>query len=71
MVHNDILKIYKSYFPEESSNIEAWFPNGKNSIRVRMKNRTEFVCTLNGKNNWRYDTIDSFISNTMKGATKM
>ena len=40
MVHNDVYKWFALYFPDYAGNhVECWFPNGKNSIRIRQKNK--------------------------------
>lgn len=68
MAHTTILKWFELYFPAYAGdNIKAWFPNGKNSIRVRQKNEHDFVFTFNNHDDWKFETIKSYINNTMKG----
>lgn len=70
MTHGDIFKWFELYFPNYSGEaVDAWFPNGKNSIRIRQKNRQEFVFTYNGSKNWRFETLDSFMAD-LKGEKK-
>lgn len=40
--------------------IELWFPNGKGSVRVRLKDRSELIFTYNDSKRWRLETIESF-----------
>lgn len=61
MVHRDILKIFEQLFPDYSGiRIKQWFPNGKNSIRIRHNNRSEYVFTYNGPDDWIFETVSSF-----------
>lgn len=62
MAHGDVYKWFELYFPQYAGeNIEIWFPNDRNSIRVRQTNKQEFIFTYNGKDDWRFETIKSFI----------
>lgn len=70
MTHNDVYKWFELYFPAYSGdNVDVWFSNGKNSIRVRQTNGQEFIFTYNGKDDWKFETVKSFL-NTMKGGRK-
>lgn len=70
MVHNEIIKKLELILPAYSGeSITVWFPNGKNSIRIRKKDGNEFIFTYNNKNNWKFETIDSYIKN-MKGGDR-
>lgn len=76
MVHNDVYKRFALYFPDYAGNlVECWFPNGKNSIRIRQKNKQEFIFTFLNDKEWRFETIDSYLralfeKNAKKGASK-
>lgn len=52
--------------PTEAKCVVQWFPNGLNSIRVRLTNKDEFIFTYNSDKNWCYETVDSYIVR-MKG----
>ncbi len=68
MNHNDIYKWFELYFKlYAGNNVAAWFQNGKNSIRIRQTNGQEFIFTYNSPKDWRFETIQSYISNSMKG----
>ena len=46
MSHSEIMKWFEYYFPDYSRNrVDVWFPNGRNSIRIRQKNGQEFIFT--------------------------
>lgn len=70
MSHKEVYKWFELYFPQYSKYIKEWFPNGKNSVRVRQINGQDFVFTFNAPNNWRFETVGSFI-NELKGVRKM
>lgn len=60
--HKEIFKWFGLYFPDYSGNkAKVWFPNGKNSIRVRQLNNQEFVFTFHDHKNWKFETIESFL----------
>lgn len=65
-----VFEIFKSYFPKLTDEVEIWFINGKNSIRVKMINLQELIFTYNSKYDWRLETIDSYIKRT-KGGSNM
>ena len=46
MTRNEVYKWFELYFPlYAGENAATWFPNGKNSIRVRQTNGAEFIFT--------------------------
>lgn len=61
MGHNTIYEWFCSYFPQYSKYVELGFPNDKNSIRVRQTNGAEFIFTYNSSQDWRFETIKSFL----------
>ena len=61
MMSKDIYEWFKLYFPQFVEHVEAWFPNGKNSVRVRQTNGQEFIFSYNGQRDWRFETVDSFL----------
>lgn len=70
MVHSKIYKIFERILPlYAGENAEIWFPNGKNSIRVRGINKQEYVFTYNDDATWKFETLKNFMQ-TMKGTKK-
>lgn len=68
MVHTDVYKWFALYFPNYAGgNVDKWFLNGRNSIRVRQTNGQEFIFTYNGQKDWRFETIDSFLNEAKGG----
>lgn len=70
MTHKDVYKYFKLIMPEYAKNLSEWFPSGKNTIRIRFYTGPEFIFTYNCPENWRFETINSFIE-SMKGGSKM
>lgn len=63
-----VYKYFELYFPDFSGDkVDVWFQNGKNSIRVRQKNRQEFIFTYNDKDNWKFETVESFMAGLKGG----
>lgn len=60
MLPIDVLKKFKEIFPIKDDSVECWWPNGKNSIRVRLTNHIELVLTYSSSKKWRLETVDSF-----------
>lgn len=68
MVHTDVYKWFALYFPDYAGDkVDKWFPNGKNSIRVRQTNGQEFIFTYNSQKDWRLETVNSFLSSAKGG----
>ena len=65
MSQDYVYKMFTSYFPQHEKRTELWFPNGKNSVRVRQVDGQQFIFTYNGPNDWCFETMDSFV-NRMK-----
>lgn len=66
MSHVIIFKQFTKHFPVWADQVKEWFPNGKNSIRVRLTVNTCYIFTWNGIEDWCLETVDSYIKN-MKG----
>lgn len=70
MSHNEVYKWFELYFPFYSGDkVVMWFPNGKNSIRIRQTNGAEFIFTYNEKHDWKFETVSSFLK-SMKGGKR-
>lgn len=69
MVHQEIFKLFSLYFPDYygKEKSDVWFANGKNSIRIRLKNKQELIFTCYGKNDWRLETLKCYIKLSKKG----
>ena len=60
-MHKKIYEWFKLYFPMYAEHVEAWFPNGRNTMRVRQTNKQEFIFTYYGQYDWRFETVDRFL----------
>lgn len=61
MTQKEIYKLLVLNYPHYSKYVDRWFPNGKNSIRIRQINQQEFIFTYNDKKDWKFETLDSFL----------
>lgn len=68
MSHEKVYMYFKTYLPKISEVVKEWFPNGKNSIRVRTSNRTDFIFTFYNPDDWCFETLDSYIRKMKGGA---
>ena len=67
MSHTDIYGIFAKVFPMFADKVNIYFPNGKNSIRIRLNDvEQDFVFTFVNGREWRFETVDVFIKNTLK-----
>lgn len=52
MSHSEVMKWFEYYFPDYAGErIDVFFPNGRNSIRIRQKNGQEFIFTYHSQKN--------------------
>lgn len=71
MTHDRIFKAFKLYMkPLMDCEFAMWFPNGRNSVRLRKKNGQEFVFTYHSPKDWKFETIDSYIKTMNKKEKK-
>lgn len=70
MTHEMVYDQFKLMFPQYIKNVIDWFPNGKNSVRVRHYNRQDFIFTFNRSDDWCFETAGHFI-NRLKGDKRM
>ena len=67
MTHTDLFKMFKTFFPLYAEMAKEYFPNGKNSIRVRMDGiNKDYIFTFHDKNDWKFETVNSFLKNNKK-----
>ena len=67
MVHKDVFNIFKNVFPMYAEKTTEWFPNGKNSVRVRLGElHQDFVFTYHSNKEWRFETADIFAKSLIK-----
>lgn len=71
MLHDDVYKQFTGYFLPLSHWVKEWFPNGKNSVRIRMKDGKDYVFTYDGKDDWCFETADCFIKRLREKGGRM
>lgn len=70
MTHNEVYRQFTAYFPQIDSSTKDWFPNGRDSIRVRTTSGEDYVFTYHTDNDWCFETVESHIRK-MKGGYRM
>ena len=70
MSHGIIWELYKSKFPNDYKDVDTWFPCGKNTIRIRMKTKHEFIFIATSRDEWSYMPIKKYLKQ-MKGDKRM
>lgn len=68
MTHAEVYEKFKMKFPEYAKHLEDWFPNGKNSVRVRLKSGSDFVFTYINEDDWCFESVVSHIRKMRGGA---
>lgn len=66
MSHKYVFDKFYNMFPDKCLDVVIWFPNGRNSVRVRNTRDEEFIFTFNGQKDWRFETVDSFLNQVRK-----
>ena len=67
MAHKDVFIMFKKLFPLYAEKASEWFPNGKNSVRVRISEvHQDFVFTYYSNKEWRFETADIFAKSLNK-----
>lgn len=61
MTHTNVLMKFKEMFPNYFEKSTIWFPNGKNSIRVRMIDGRDLVFSIDEKGKWIFETLSHYI----------
>jgi hypothetical protein len=78
MTHKQVYDLFSKLFPFFASEELLYFPNGKNSIRVRgisqlphihIREDIVFSCNHNGRE-WRLETMDNFIKSMKEGVKR-
>ena len=69
MLHGQVYKYFKEILPDMEKKVIKYFPNGKNSIRVRQDDGRDFIFSFESPLIWRYETVNHFVAN-MKGKRK-
>lgn len=66
MTHKNIYSMFTSLFPDLARSAMLWFPNGRDTIRIRQKDGREFIFIYTSEKDWRLETADCFLKRTLK-----
>ena len=66
MPHRNIYEMFKALFPMYAEGSITWFPNGHDSIRIRISPSIEFIFTFHTKKSWSFETVDSWMAYRIK-----
>ena len=62
MIRKDVFEAFKDITHMSDERIDTWFPNGRNSVRIRLKTKQELIFTYQSKNYWRLETKGAFLT---------
>lgn len=71
MSHTEILRKFKEIFRIKDETIDTWYPNGKNSVRVKLITYEDLIFTFISEDDWRVETLKSFFISAKKTASFM
>lgn len=69
MTHNKVYEDFKERMPVYVERVVEWFPNGKDSVRVRFENGKDYIYTITD-GGFSFETKDHFIER-LKGVYNM
>jgi hypothetical protein len=61
MLHQKVFDVFKNKFAVIAAQTETWFPNGKDSVRIRLTDKQEIIFTYHGEPGWSLETIDNYL----------
>ena len=62
MTQKDVFKAFLEISRTTEEDIEMWFPNGKDSVRVKLKDKQELIFTYDSPRYWRLETRGAFLT---------
>ena len=70
MTHDKIYEKFKLKLMLIDSEIDCWYPNGKNSIRIRSYMYGEMIFTYQSKDVWKIESVESYLNSIKVEVTK-
>lgn len=71
MIHTEVYKRFKKELPSYAKKVTEWWPNGHNSIRIRLYTDEEFVFSIYPDDKgFKFESMDSFLVR-LKGGSAM
>lgn len=69
MLHKYVYEVFEKKFNKLAQQIDTWFPNGQNCIRIRLEDKNEYIFTFNSESDWSLETVNSYLKR-VKGESK-
>lgn len=67
MTHKKVFECFNRMFPGwGGESTEIWFPYGNSMIKIRLRNKMEFVFTYFSEKNWKLETLNHFTERRKK-----
>lgn len=60
MTHKNVFETFCKLFPGWRNSVDVWFEYGNSTIKIRMKNRAEYIFTYRNDLYWIFETIQNF-----------
>lgn len=60
MTHKNVFEVFNKMFPGWRGMSETWYPYGNATIKIRMRNKSEYVFAYFNDRHWKLETIESF-----------
>lgn len=71
MSHIDVVRKFVEIVRINEDYIKDWIPNGRCSVRIRLKDRSELIFTFQDQKRWRLETIESFKESRLNQARRL
>ena len=62
-----IYNMFKWLYPINEDEIEDWYPNRADSVRVRTKAYEDLIFTYKSDSDWKIETVDAFMDRVYGG----
>lgn len=67
MSNKYIFMTFGSMFPYYENDVDVWYPNGKDSVRIKFKTtRSELIFTYYSEKEWCLETAKNYLRKTEK-----
>ena len=57
MIHTQVYGFFQTCLPDQAKEVKEYFPNGKNSIRIRKTNGQEFIFSFRKQRSFNRSTV--------------
>lgn len=70
MIHTKVYNQFKKEMPSYAEKVVYWWPNGYDSIRIRLYTNEEFIFSIDSDGRIIFESMDSFLIR-LKGGSAM